>query len=143
MLRNSQSARGPAQCKSGPGNNMFSRRVEYSRKQFIRNTNTYKTNTHKTKITVSLFTPESTDKPEGFLTQGASRLVTWQFENLEKTIYYALTIHHHFTSFYAKNYLRKKKLAREMLIEQITELLWEQGPLGGTCTPKLVILMTT
>ena len=31
-----------------------------------------------------------------------------------------------------------------MLIEQIIEFeLREQGPLGGTCTPKLVILMTT
>ena len=30
-----------------------------------------------------------------------------------------------------------------MLIEQIIEFeLREQGPLGGTCTPKLVILMT-
>ena len=144
MLRNSQSVRGPAQCKSDPGNNMVSRRIEWSRKQFIRNTNTCKTNTHKTKITVSLFTPGSTDEPEGFLIQGASRLVTWQFENLEKTIYYAITIYHHFTGFYAKNYLKKKKLAREMLIEQIIEFeLMEQGSLGGTCTPKLVILMTT
>ena len=31
-----------------------------------------------------------------------------------------------------------------MLIEQIIEFeLTEQGPLSGTCTPKLVIFMTT
>ena len=42
------------------------------------------------KITVSLSRPGTTNVPESFLIQGASRLVTWQFKNLEKTIYYAI-----------------------------------------------------